>query len=141
MPSQKRSCTHQICVYFAGQDLAAGTLVGVSLHGAGVPTDALDEATAPPVSGLRLTSFPNPFNPSTTLRYHLPEAADINLSVYDLAGRQVRVLETGFHRTAGWHELQWDGRDRTGSRLASGIYLVRLNTGKRSTSLRVVLLK
>jgi hypothetical protein len=132
----------QMCVYFAGQDVTAGTLVGISLHGSGVPTDILEEtATPPPVSGLQLDAFPNPFNPSTTLRYYLPEAANIRMVVYDLAGRQLRVLDTGTHLEAGWHQLSWDGRDNTGRRLASGIYLVRLDIGSMSTSRRVVLLK
>ena len=116
--------------------------LGISLHGAGVPTDILEEITAPPpASGLQLTAFPNPFNPSTTLRYYLPEAANIRMAVYDLAGRQVRILEVGIHREAGWHLLQWNGRDGAGNRLASGIYLIRLSMGSESTSRRVVLLK
>jgi len=70
---------------------------------------------------------PNPFNPATTLKYHLPAGArDVSLVVFDQRGRQVRELTV--ETVAGWHEVVWDGRDASGGRVASGLYFARLRT-------------
>ena len=69
---------------------------------------------------------PNPFNPSTVLKYHMPTGAqEAHLAVFDQRGRQVRELdiETG----SGWHEVRWDGRSDQGGRTSSGLYFARLN--------------
>jgi ligand-binding sensor domain-containing protein len=65
-------------------------------------------------------NFPNPFNPSTTIKYELPKASDVRLSVFDILGREVSVL-VNERRDAGVHEEKFDG-----SNLASGLYLYRL---------------
>ena len=73
-------------------------------------------------------AYPNPFNPSATIRYALPEAADVRLVVYDVVGREVARLVEG-KRAAGYHRVRFDG-----SRLASGLYLYRLVAkGERET--------
>ena len=89
---------------------------------------------------LRLRAAPNPFNPKTTLRFSLPEAGEARLAVYDVHGRLCRSLAAGA-LTAGAHAVDWDGRDDAGRRLASGVYLVRLETGGRQAAARLVLLK
>ena len=70
-------------------------------------------------------NYPNPFNPSTTIRFGLPMQSAITLRVFDLLGREVLTLaeET---RPAGYHSIVWDGRDRNGSMVASGVYFFRL---------------
>ena len=69
---------------------------------------------------------PNPFNPATVLRYHIPNGArQVRLQVFDQRGHLVRELETATE--AGWQETRWDGRDSAGSRMASGLYFARLN--------------
>ena len=72
-------------------------------------------------------NYPNPFNPSTTIRYALPERAQVDLAVYDIQGRLIRNLASGF-REAGQHEAPWDGRDANGRAAASGVYLYSLST-------------
>ena len=67
---------------------------------------------------------PNPFNPSTTLRYDLPQASRVQLTIYDVMGREVNshaALEE-----AGYRSVTWQGRDRAGRALPSGIYIYRL---------------
>ncbi len=70
-------------------------------------------------------AYPNPFNPSTTIRYGLPAASEVVLEVYNVQGQRVRRLVAG-HQTAGWHEVVWDGRGDHGQRLGSGVYVLRL---------------
>jgi hypothetical protein len=65
-------------------------------------------------------NYPNPFNPTTTIRYDLPAASDVRLSVFDMLGREVKVL-VNERREAGVHEAMLDASD-----LASGVYLYRL---------------
>ncbi|MCD4829206.1 MAG: C39 family peptidase [Candidatus Cloacimonetes bacterium] len=73
-------------------------------------------------------NYPNPFNPSTTVAYSLAEEATVRLSVYNLRGRRVQVLDEGL-RSAGEHRVVWDGLDTQGEQAGSGVYLFRLETG------------
>ncbi len=68
---------------------------------------------------------PNPFNPATMLRYHIPLGArQVSLQIFDQRGRLVRRLDTSGE--TGWQESRWDGRDNSGSQTASGLYFARL---------------
>ena len=80
-------------------------------------------------------NYPNPFNPSTTIRFGLPESAQVRLAVYDVLGRQVRVLLDGV-REAGTHEVVFDASD-----LPSGTYLYRLETPQGSFGRTMLLAK
>lgn len=75
-----------------------------------------------------LPNYPNPFGDQTTLEYVLPEPSSVRLTVYDVLGRQVRVLVSE-QQQAGRHTVQWNGRDESGHRMASGVYLARLVVG------------
>jgi aminopeptidase N len=89
-------------------------------------------------AALQLTAYPNPFNPSTTLRFTLPVAGPASLSLFDVQGRLVRTLVDG-SLDAGSHEARWDGRDRRGRTVASGTYYARVAAGS-ATSVRAVVL-
>jgi hypothetical protein len=84
---------------------------------------------------------PNPFRPNTTIAFDLPEAAVVNLRVYDASGRVVRTLLDGVLKEAGQHAELWDGRDGFGSRAASGVYFYRVEIGSEVFTRRMVLLK
>lgn len=84
---------------------------------------------------------PNPFNPSTTIRYELPERSAVDLQVFDLRGRLVRSLRSGEVESAGRQQVVWNGRDGQGRQVASGTYFCRLSAGGREAVVRVVLVK
>jgi hypothetical protein len=79
---------------------------------------------------------PNPFNSSTIIRYDLPEAAYVSLSIYTLLGQRIRTLAGG-HREAGSYAVMWDGKDEGGADAASGIYLVRMEVRKEGDAVGV----
>jgi aminopeptidase N len=87
-----------------------------------------------------LPNVPNPFNPSTTIRYELPLDSDVQVAVYDLSGRLVRVLEEG-RQPAGEHSVRWDGRSSQGQAQASGLYFVRLNAGGKTGIRKITLVQ
>ncbi|MFH1862632.1 MAG: T9SS type A sorting domain-containing protein, partial [bacterium] len=78
---------------------------------------------------------PNPFNPTTTISFTLPEAVKVKLTLYDISGRQVAELTDGW-REAGMHEVTFDG-----SGLVSGVYLYTLEAGPHHASGKMVLMK
>jgi subtilisin family serine protease len=96
---------------------------------------------APGASRFSLASNrPNPFNPSTTIRFELPERGRVSLRVYSAAGRLVRTL-VDEPLEGGVHEARWDGRDASGRSAASGIYLYELREGALRLTRRMTLLK
>ena len=80
-------------------------------------------------------NYPNPFNAATMLRYSVPRASEVELSVFDVLGRRVAVLTSGV-QSVGEHELLWDA-----SRFSSGIYFARLSAGSSVQSVKMILLK
>jgi hypothetical protein len=85
-------------------------------------------------------NFPNPFNPSTTISFSLPETGPVNLAVFSVTGQKIRELASGPF-PAGRHSVIWDGRDQSGMPVSSGVYLSRLITKKKSTANRMLLVK
>ena len=85
-------------------------------------------------------NVPNPFNPSTVIRFTLPKRENVELAVFNLAGQKVVTLVEGV-RDAGTYTVQWDGRGEGGKELASMIYLCRLQAGRHTETRRLVLLR
>jgi hypothetical protein len=83
---------------------------------------------------------PNPFNPSSTISYYLPEDVAVSLDVYDLSGRKVVNLISKIDKK-GSHSVAWNGRDAQGKLVASGIYFYRLQAAKQAISRKMVLLR
>lgn len=83
---------------------------------------------------------PNPFNPSTTIRFVLERAGFAELAVYDVAGRRIRTLVSD-SMSAGEHRVDWNGRDDGGRSVASGVYLVQLRSSDFVETSKMVLLK
>ena len=85
-------------------------------------------------------NFPNPFNPITTIRYSLPQAARVDLSIYDVQGRRIATL-VAENQAEGAHEVVWQGRDGHGQQVSSGMYFARLISGGKVLTDRLLLLK
>jgi len=85
-------------------------------------------------------NYPNPFNPLTNIAYYLPDDTRVKLTIYNLRGEKVRDLVNEL-QTRGWKEVPWDGRNSQGERTASGVYFCKLQTGRESEIIRMVLLK
>lgn len=80
-------------------------------------------------------NYPNPFNPTTTIRFNVPNMADVTLSVYDVVGREVARLAEGMHN-AGIYAVQFDA-----SRLSSGVYYYKMTAGEYSSIKKMLILK
>ncbi len=85
-----------------------------------------------------MNNFPNPFNPSTVIRYQLSASSNVSLKIYNLLGQEMRTLVSS-RQNAGWHTVQWDARDNYGKQAASGVYLYRLTAGNFSETKKMIL--
>ena len=94
-----------------------------------------DNTEALPAKFMINSTYPNPFNASSSIAYSLPEPAEISLEIYNLLGQKVRTLYNG-HQTEGYHTYNWDASD-----LSTGVYLVKLTNGTQVETSRITLLK
>ena len=85
-------------------------------------------------------NLPNPFREGTTIRYALPQAMDVRLMVYDVAGRAVRTLLNGMQR-AGEGAVIWDGRNESGTQVGDGVYLYRLEAGDTNLTRKMIVVR
>jgi len=85
-------------------------------------------------------NYPNPFNPTTTIEYTIPIKSDVDISIFNLLGQKVNTIVEG-EESAGEHRVSWDGTDFTGNRVASGIYLYRINAGDNSQTKKMMFIK
>ncbi len=85
-------------------------------------------------------NFPNPFNSGMVIRFSLPQADEVELKVYNLAGQKIATLAQGL-RQAGSYAIHWDGRDEQGRALASGLYFYRLQSAAQIKTRKLLLLR
>ena len=109
--------TNGVTYWYKLEDVAYdGT---TKMHG---PISVMPQQVLPTAFGLS-QNVPNPFNPQTTITYQLPEASHVELAIYDVLGRKVRVLVDGFVE-AGYRSVVWEAKEA-----ASGLYFVRMEAG------------
>jgi len=101
---------------------------------------AITDAVELPTEYVLQQNFPNPFNPSTTIRYGLPEDSNVSLVIYDLRGNVVQTLESGT-KDAGWYELVWNGQTADGRTISTGLYFARIVAGDYSNVIKMLYLK
>jgi len=104
-------------------------------------TTGVPDAAGPKRLLLAAGNFPNPFNPTTAIRFTLARPSPVSVDIFDVAGRRVRVLRDGETVDAGTHDVVWDGRNDEGDAVASGIYYYTIASGEAHESGRMVLLK
>jgi hypothetical protein len=128
-------------------DFAPGTVLHYrySLVEGGVetllsPETAVTLGGVPALADRLLPNVPNPFNPSTRVRFELKETGPVRVAIFDLAGRRICDLVDA-DLGPGLHERVWDGRDETGRTVPSGAYYARLVTAKRVDHIKMMLLK
>jgi hypothetical protein len=99
-----------------------------------------EEASRPLHFGLN-GNYPNPFNPSTTIRYSLAGEATVTLEIFNVLGQKVRTLLAGETQTPGSYEITWDGMDARGRSVGSGAYLYRLTANDFVETRKMIMLK
>ncbi len=99
-----------------------------------------DEIAVPRQTALH-QNVPNPFNPTTTIRFDLAADGPVALRIYDVAGRLVRTLINGPGKAGGNQAVTWDGLNESGERVSSGIYFYRLEAGSQSFNRKMVVMK
>ena len=105
-----------------------------------VNPSAQDDPQSPHLLLSLAQNHPNPFNPTTTIAYYLPQAGLRTLQIFNLKGQLVKTLVQG-NLAAGKHQITWDGRDSNGMEASSGIYLYRLQSSGISLERKMVLSK
>ena len=99
-----------------------------------------DSGTMLPLALTLYQNHPNPFNPSTTISFYLPERCRVKLEIFDVSGRRMTCLaDEGMDK--GAHALEWNGHDAVGSAAASGVYFCRLTAGKKTIAKKMILLR
>ena len=114
---------------------------------AGNESDATGPGTAtgvtelePPRSFALYQNVPNPFNPTTTIAFDLPERVNVKLAIYDVSGRLIRTLVHD-ELSPGQKGIRWNGRDAAGREAASGVYFYRLQSPAFDQSRKMILLR
>ncbi|HKI77842.1 MAG TPA: T9SS type A sorting domain-containing protein, partial [Ignavibacteriaceae bacterium] len=87
-----------------------------------------------------LQNAPNPFNPSTAIKFYVPTTEDVTIKIYDILGREIKTL-LDKQTEAGYHVVYWNGNNTRGENVSSGIYLYRLTAGSFSQTKKMNLLK
>ncbi len=86
-------------------------------------------------------AYPNPFNPTTTIRYDLIESGRMSLDIYDMLGKKVKTLANKANQSAGFKSIQWYGLDDNNRPVGSGVYFISLEFGGYSKTQKVILIR
>jgi FlgD Ig-like domain len=86
-----------------------------------------------------LSNYPNPFNPTTTIEFSIQNKSQINLSIYNIKGQQIKTLVQNEYKE-GSHSISWNGDDESGKSVSSGIYYYKLNVNGKTTAVKKCLL-
>lgn len=113
----------------------AGRVIREAITVTGLSAD--DDLASP---NLSLHNYPNPFNPSTTIVYVLPQSNRVSVSIFNVKGQIVKTLVNEY-QSSGWHSVFWDGRDDKGILCASGIYYCRIIANGKIKTRKMLLLK
>ena len=74
-------------------------------------------------------NYPNPFNSQTTIEYDLPYQSKVNIMIHDILGREIKIIKDEI-QSFGRHKVNWDGKNDRGKLVSTGIYIVKMESGK-----------
>ena len=100
----------------------------------------LSKASVEMPESIVLVNYPNPFNPSTTIQFHLTESDVVTLQIFDILGRLVHTL-VDEEVVAGLHSLQWNGKNSAGADVSAGLYFARFSTGNETNTIKLLLVR
>jgi len=109
-------------------------------EGGGTVSVIEGEFSKTPIKYSLNNNYPNPFNPLTTIRYDLAEDGFVNVTIYDMMGRTVKIMVTE-EQNAGVKSVQWDATDSFGKPVSAGVYLYQIQAGEYMQTKKMVLLK
>jgi len=112
--------------------------VGCDIDNSLLSVDELIDVT--PTEYALHDNYPNPFNPTTTLRFDLPEVSDITLTIYNMLGQKVKTFDYQ-NTSAGYHSVKWNATNDYGEQVGAGVYLYQLQTKDFVKTRKMVLLK
>lgn len=122
-----------------GNNIANEQTIEPERYGFRVLTLRTNDQQTPSASVIH-SNYPNPFNPSTTIEYSIPQAGRVKLSIFNLRGQKVKtLLDSDIER--GQHRVVWDGRDDGNRSVASGVYFIRLEAAGKTSIRKAMLLK
>ena len=104
------------------------------------PVVSIVESESKAESFMLLRNYPNPFNPTTTIRYSLPKQSSVKLGVFDIRGQEMIILEQS-DKLQGTYDVQWNGMDRFGNPVSTGVYFCRLHAGDYSNTIKIVYIR
>lgn len=87
------------------------------------------------------SNYPNPFNPTTTIKYVLPQDGYITLKVYDITGKEIAVMVRNKYKNKGPHTVKWNALDKNGNSVPSGIYFYKLQSGNTVKTKKMILMR
>jgi len=105
------------------------------------PSEVVKQISTTPQEYQLVQNFPNPFNPSTTIRFSIPQPEKVYLAVYDIQGTLVKTLVNHEAYNAGSFQTLWDAANESGNKVSSGIYFVRILAGNYMQSIKMNLVK
>ena len=137
-----------IPVEFKGSNYDIGFIDLENVNLAGIKGDLIQQVTRSAASEVKLIpndfslqqNFPNPFNPSTEIRFDLPEEGHIELVVYNMAGQKVRTIESG-NMKPGYHSMIWNGTNDKGTRVSTGMYFYSIQANNFQAVKKMLFLK
>ncbi|MCF7857799.1 MAG: T9SS type A sorting domain-containing protein [Candidatus Cloacimonetes bacterium] len=138
--AEPRTLSSYKCVSVQEPDNIKGKISTKSMDSAYFITLRDDSGMIQEVYDLSASNYPNPFNPTTTIVYSLPDDGRVNLEVYNIKGQLVKTLVKG-EQLAGSYETVWNGKDNNDKSVSSGIYFYRLSTKDDTIMKKMLMLK
>lgn len=140
----KGTVTTPIRYEFYHRDLAPGVyeyrLRQVDTDGSFEYSEIVTAVVGVPETFVLHQNFPNPFNPSTRIKYEIPKSRQVTLIIYNILGAAVRTLVDD-QQNPGAYEVEWDGRNDAGISATSGVFFYKLTAGQTSFIRKMILLQ